>query len=109
MENRNTSYHPAIFYHPGETLAEKLEEMQMSPAALATVTGVPVMVINGVISGDFSVSADLALAFEHATGIPADFWVLAQHEYDNYLLTQQKTSYVERLRRFSQRAAASFL
>lgn len=109
MENSNTSYRPAIFYHPGETLAEKLEEMQMSTADLATVTGVPVMVINGIISGDLSVSADLALAFEQATGIPADFWVLAQHEYDNYLLTQQKTSYLERLRRFSQRAAASFL
>lgn len=77
------NYRPAIFFHPGETLAEKLEEMQMSAGALANATGVPVMVINGIISGDLSVSADLALAFEQTTGIPADYWVRAQHEYDN--------------------------
>ena len=55
---------PAI--HPGEFLAETLEELGVSQAAFARAIGVSPMRISHVIKGTRPVTAELALLFGRA-------------------------------------------
>lgn len=76
----------SIYYHPGEDLAEKLEEMQLSVSEFAQRAGLPANIIQDVIAGKESISADMAIAFEQVTQIPAHMWIDCQRDYDNYIL-----------------------
>jgi addiction module HigA family antidote len=50
---------PAI--HPGEVLADELQEIAVTPSDLARAIGVPVNRITQIIQGRRSVTADTAL------------------------------------------------
>ena len=52
--------------HPGEFLAETLEELGLSQAAFARIIGVSPMRISHVIKGARPVTAELALRFGRA-------------------------------------------
>ena len=49
---RQNQYFPQSRPHPGETLAEKLEEMEMGPKEFALRTGKPEKTIIAVMKGD---------------------------------------------------------
>ena len=74
--------------HPGITLREKLDEMQMSVKTFALLTAMPEKVINAVLSEKESVTQILAEAFEQVTQIPAHFWLNLQRNYDESLVYQ---------------------
>jgi addiction module HigA family antidote len=71
---------PAI--HPGEFLAEILEELDISQAAFAKACGVSAMRISHVIKGKRPVTADLALRFGRVLGQSAELWMNHQYGYD---------------------------
>ena len=76
------AYQPDYAYHPGETLAETLDELGMSQAELAHRMGCPLKTINQIIHGKASITADTALQLEQVTGVPASFWNSAQRNFE---------------------------
>ena len=68
--------------HPGEHLAEFLEELGISQYRLAKTIGVPPRRINEIVHGRRSVTADTALRIGQALGMSSEFWLNLQTMYD---------------------------
>jgi addiction module HigA family antidote len=71
---------PAI--HPGEFLAETLEELGFSQAAFARAIGVSPMRISHVVKGARPVTAELALLFGRAFNQSPQYWLNLQADHD---------------------------
>lgn len=84
MAKRN-QYFPQSVPHPGETLAEKLEEMAMPINEFALRTGKPEKTIIAILKGESAITPDMAVQFEHVTKIPARFWMNHQLVFDEYM------------------------
>lgn len=72
--------------HPGETLAEVIEDRNMTQRELAVRTGMTEKHISTVIHGQKSISAAFARKLEYALGIETSFWMNLQANYDRELL-----------------------
>ena len=68
--------------HPGETLAEVLEDRKMSQKELAIKTGMTEKYISTVISGQQNISSSFAKKLEYALGLEKDFWINLQAKYE---------------------------
>ena len=66
---------PITAIHPGEHLAEKLEELGMSAAELARQLKVPTNRITGVLNGQRAITGDTALRLGHFFGTSPQFWL----------------------------------
>ncbi len=82
IENR---YAPDFISPPGETLAEILEERNMSQSELAQRIGRPKKTINEIIKGKAEITIDTALQIELVLGTPASFWIERERLYREYL------------------------
>lgn len=71
---------PAI--HPGEYLAEILEELSVSQAEFARAIGVSPMRISHVTKGARPVTAELALLFGRAFDQSPQYWMNLQADFD---------------------------
>jgi len=91
VPNQN-QYFPQSRPHPGETLAEKLKEMAMSPKEFALRIGKPEKTITAILKGDSSITPDMAALFEYTTKIPAHFWMNCQRNYDEYAARAKRQS-----------------
>jgi addiction module HigA family antidote len=80
---------PRTPIHPGEILADELEEIGLSPKKLADVIDVPPNRLYAVIAGRRSVTADTALRLGQYFGMAADFWMNLQTAYELDLARQQ--------------------
>lgn len=69
-------------FHPGEYVAELLEELGISQAQLARTLGVSPMRVSHVIAGSRPVTAEWALLLGKAFGQSARYWLNLQAEYD---------------------------
>jgi addiction module HigA family antidote len=78
---------PAI--HPGEHLAEELEALDMSAAALARQLKVPTNRITGILNGQRAITGDTALRLAHFFGTSAEFWLNLQSLYELRLAEQK--------------------
>ncbi|MBF0125167.1 MAG: HigA family addiction module antidote protein [Magnetococcales bacterium] len=67
--------------HPGEHLAEFLEEFHISQHRLAKEIGVRPRRVNEIIHGKRSISADTALRLGHFFGTTPEFWMNLQSRY----------------------------
>lgn len=95
MATKN-EYAPPIAFHPGETLAEKLKEMDMGPKEFALRTGKPEKTITAILKGDSAITPDMSVQFETVTKIPAHFWMNHQKSYDEYVARQKRQNVIER-------------
>jgi antitoxin HigA-1 len=69
--------------HPGEVLLEEfLVPMNLTPYRLAKDLLVPLPRINDVVRGKRSITADTALRLGAYFGLPAQFWMNLQADYD---------------------------
>lgn len=68
--------------HPGEHLAEILDELGISQYRLARAIGVPPRRINDLVRGRRSVTADTALRIGQALNMTPEFWLNLQRMYD---------------------------
>ena len=68
--------------HPGEILAEELEELGMSANAMAKDLGVPTNRITAILKGQRSVTADTALRLSHYLGTTPQFWLNLQKTFE---------------------------
>ena len=82
IENR---YAPDFISPRGETLAEILEERNMSQSELAQRMGRPRKTINEIIKGKAEITIDTSLQIELVLGTPARFWIERERLYREYL------------------------
>ncbi len=68
--------------HPGEHLAEMLEEFGVSQYRLAKTVGVPAVRINDIVHCRRSITADTALRIGRALRMTPEFWLNLQRMYD---------------------------
>jgi len=91
MAAKKTGISPDLIIHPGETIAELLEERGITQSELATRTGVTPAYISNVISGKKDISSKFAMNLEYAFGVPKSFWLNLQANYDAELLELNET------------------
>ena len=73
----------AAVIHPGEILlTEVMEPMGLTAYRLAKDLSVPQPRIGDIVRGKRSISADTALRLGIYFGLPAQFWLNLQNEYD---------------------------
>jgi addiction module HigA family antidote len=89
MATPKNQYQPQIVFHPGETLAEKLEELGMGPKEFAIRTGKPEKTIIAILKGKSSITPEMAVQFEHVLKIPAHFWLNMQRNYDEFIARKE--------------------
>lgn len=68
--------------HPGEVLADELEELGVSATELARQLAVPPNRITQIIQGKRAVSGDTALRLGHWFGMSPQFWLNLQSAHD---------------------------
>ena len=68
--------------HPGEHLAEFLDEFEISQYRLAKDVQVPPRRINEIVHGKRGITADTALRLGRYFGTSAQFWMNLQGNYD---------------------------
>lgn len=68
--------------HPGDVLADELEEIGMSPTELARQLSVPANRISQIIKGKRAITGDTALRLGHWLGMSPQFWLNLQSAYD---------------------------
>jgi antitoxin HigA-1 len=64
--------------HPGEHLADQLEELGMSAAESARQLNVPTNRVTAIMKGQRTVTGDTALRLGHLFGTSAEFWMNLQ-------------------------------
>ena len=68
--------------HPGEHLAEFLEELDITQYRLAKTIHVHQRRINEIVHGRRAITADTAVRLGRALGTSAAFWLNLQRRYD---------------------------
>jgi antitoxin HigA-1 len=69
--------------HPGEILLEEfLVPLDLTPYRLAKELLVPLPRINDIVRGKRAITADTALRLGAYFGLPAQFWMNLQADYD---------------------------
>lgn len=68
--------------HPGEILADELQEIGITPTELARQIKVPANRITQIIQGRRNITGDTALRLGHWFGASAQFWLNLQSAYD---------------------------
>lgn len=73
---------PAPLIHPGEHLAEELQDLGMSAAELARKLDVPTNRVTGILNGQRAITGDTALRLAHFFGTSPEFWLNLQSLYE---------------------------
>ena len=69
--------------HPGEILlTEFMQPLGLTSYRLAKEFAVPLPRVHDIVRGKRSISADIALRFGIYFGLPAQFWLNLQNDYD---------------------------
>lgn len=76
------SYNPNFAVHPGETLKDELEFLNLSQVELSQRTGLSEKHISQIINGADPITSDTAIKLELAIGVPATFWNNLQKNYE---------------------------
>lgn len=86
---------PAI--HPGEILADELQELGVSPTELSRLINVPPNRVTQIIHGRRNITGDTALRLGHWFGNSAQFWLNLQSAYDIRMAEQKAGKEIARL------------
>ncbi|MBI4202017.1 MAG: HigA family addiction module antidote protein [Chloroflexi bacterium] len=76
-----TRFRTNALYPPGEYLAEELAARGMTQVALVQAMNRPIQVVNAIIRGRKTVTAETAIQLEKALGIEAEFWLNLEMHY----------------------------
>ena len=95
---------PAI--HPGEHLAEELQELGMSATALARQLDVPTNRITAILNGQRAITGDTALRLAHFFGVSAEFWLSLQKLYELRLAEEKAGTAIKALPTLKSRHSA---
>ena len=92
MSNLGFSY---IAVHPGEMLKEELESRRITQKEFAKAIAVSYTMLNEILNGKRSITADFAILIEAALGTSAEHWLNMQARY-NLQTAKTKESVVSR-------------
>lgn len=82
MATKGRGPYPDTATHPGEHLAEFLEEKGMTQAELARRMGRHQPLVNMIVKGKKAITAETALQLEGILGLSAETWMNLQTNYD---------------------------
>ena len=74
-------FKPDYAVAPGETLKEMMGYLKMNREDLAERCGLSVPSLNGIITGEQTISLEIAHKLTSATGVPARFWENLELQY----------------------------
>jgi len=83
--------------HPGEILADELEDTGLSAKRLADLLQVPPNRLYQLLAGKRSMTADTALRLSRYFGTSADFWMNLQSSYELDLARQVAGNAIQRI------------
>ena len=83
--------------HPGEHLAEELDALNMSAAALARQLDVPTNRITAILNGQRAITGDTALRLARFFGTSAQFWLNLQSLYELRLAERKAGKAIRKL------------
>jgi addiction module HigA family antidote len=83
--------------HPGEILADELEELGITPTALARQLAVPPNRITQIIQGKRAITGDTALRLAHWFGTDPQFWLNLQSSYEIDVAVEQTGDEIKKL------------
>ena len=86
---------PAI--HPGEILADELEELGITPTELSRQINVPPNRVTQIIHGKRAITGDTAWHLGHWFRTSAQFWLNLQAAYDLRLAQQAASAEIDAL------------
>lgn len=92
MAIKKTGISADLVIHPGETIADVLEERNISQVELANRTGTSAAYISNVIAGKKDISSKFAMALEYALDVPKSFWLNLQANYEAEMLELNEAS-----------------
>lgn len=92
---KKNEYFPQSISHPGKTLDEKLNELNMGPKEFAIRTGKPEKTISAILNGDSAITPDMAVRFESVLKIPAHFWLNNQRNYNEWIARVKRINSIE--------------
>jgi addiction module HigA family antidote len=83
--------------HPGEILADELQELGITPTELARQLAVPPNRITQIIQGKRSITGDTALRLAHWFGTDPQFWLSLQASYEIDVAVEQAGAEIKKL------------
>lgn len=83
--------------HPGEILADELQEIGMSAAGLARILHVPTNRLTQIMNGKRALTADTAIRLGRWFGTGAELWMNLQKSYELRLAEQEVGKEINRL------------
>jgi HTH-type transcriptional regulator/antitoxin HigA len=89
MTETTNRYLPRRVSPPGGTLLDLLEERAMAQRELAERTGLTPKTINEIVKAKAPITPDTALKLERALGVPAEFWLAREQQYQEWLSRQR--------------------
>lgn len=92
------SFKPAEAFHPGEFLRDELVARKISQSAFASVIGRPVQVINEIVNGKKSITAEMAKLIGLALGTGPEVWINLQTAYDLFHAADPDPKVVKRMK-----------
>ncbi len=93
--------------HPGEHLADELQQLGLSAAELARQIDVPVNRITSIMNGQRAITADTALRLGHWFGTSPELWLNLQKLYELRLAEKAVGAKIGRLPKLKDRSAAA--
>jgi antitoxin HigA-1 len=85
--------------HPGQVLADELEELGISPTELSRQLRVAPNRITQIINGKRAITGDTALRLAHWFGTSPQFWMNLQSLYEVRIAEQEAGKEISRLPR----------
>lgn len=82
MSMKIVEYKDAIAFHPGQYIGELIEDYQMRQNEFAEKLELSPTIISKLVSGQESISNDLAQKLEKFTNISMKTWLNLQASYD---------------------------
>src|SRR5438477_9018848 len=90
------SFRPDYVSPPGDTLRDRLIELNISQAELAARAGLSTKHVNQIMQGLAPITPETAIALERITGLEARFWNRREADYREALLrTRSRTLTME--------------
>lgn len=83
--------------HPGEVLADELQELGITPTELARQLAVPPNRITQIVQGKRSITGDTALRLAHWFGTDPQFWLNLQASYEIDLAVEKAGAEIKKL------------
>lgn len=81
VESNKNQFVPNYAISPGEILADELDIRSMSQKELSKRTGITEKHIISILKAKASITPETAIKFERALGMPADYWLNLESNY----------------------------